>query len=72
MIKWLKKLFRIHEHERRLFLIGDYCVVKCVTCGMESIPWSPPKDALEAGRAQHANDVKEYTEIDRRCRGLSF
>ena len=65
MKSWFKKLFRIHEHDRKLFLVGRFALIKCRTCGAESFPWEPDSKAVEAARPHHVNDAKEMTAIDR-------
>jgi len=62
----IKRFFGMHVHERKLFMVGDICFVKCVTCGMESIPWKPPLKAVRAARQQHAGDIDELVEIGKR------
>jgi len=71
MIKRLKKWLGIHEHDRKLFLIGDIALVKCRTCGAESIPWNPPVEAVARAQAlgHHENDAREIAEINARIRG---
>lgn len=68
MIDKLKRFFGIHVHERKLFLVGNICFVKCVTCGDESIPWEPPLIAVAAASDQHAGDVAELVKINEQIR----
>jgi hypothetical protein len=66
----IKRFLGLHVHNRRLFLIGDYCMVKCTDpkCGMESIPWRPPLKAAEEARPFHKNDAKDYMELERKLK----
>lgn len=58
----------LHVHERRLFLLDEICMVKCVTCGAESIPWKVTKEKADAARPGHRNDWHEYTLIEQRIK----
>lgn len=57
-----------HVHEPKLFVIKPYCVVKCTTCGNESIPWEIPPTGVVG--EHHANDAAEMAEIDRRVKAI--
>lgn len=65
MLKLLKKIFKIHEHERELFLIGNICLVKCVTCGAESIPWEVSKEKAEAAKHREG-DIAKYIALNKK------
>lgn len=52
-----------HFHEPRVFCIGTYALVKCVTCGAESIPWIVSEEKAKAWNDAHPNGVAEYLAI---------
>lgn len=57
-----------HVHDPRVFCVGEYAVVKCTLCGMESVPWPVSKEKADAWRESHPTGFYDYQEIDRRVR----
>jgi hypothetical protein len=52
-----------------MFIIGEYCVVKCTDpkCAMESIPWKPPLEKIQAiHKVRRDKDMEDYIELDRK------
>lgn len=60
---WLKKVFKIHEHDRKTFCVGQIAFVKCITCGDESIPWEVTKKVADAWHESHPKAMEELLEI---------
>lgn len=72
LVRFVERIMRrigMHVHDRRLFCFGNIAVVKCVGCGMESIPWEVKPEHAEAWRKTHPTAAEEYIEIDRVRRG---
>lgn len=63
MSNWFKKIFKVHEHDRKLFCTGKYALVYCKSCGAESIPWEVSKKHAEEWLKLNPNAMKEYLEI---------
>lgn len=71
-MKWYERILKrlgFHVHDLKMFLIGEFCVVKCTTCGMESMPWSVPKELADAARPHHLNDATEYLNTPKQDKG---
>lgn len=63
---WLKRILGIHSHERKVFCVGNIAFVKCVTCGMESIPWEVSREKAKAWRESYPNAIDDLVAIDER------
>ena len=66
LIEKIKSKLGMHVHTRELFLINGICFVKCVTCGMESLPWMPRQRHVKAAEEHHKDDLKKLVEINER------
>lgn len=51
LTNWFKKIFKIHEHDKQVFCVGNIAFVKCMSCGDESIPWRVSESVAEKWRS---------------------
>lgn len=65
---WLKRVLRIHTHERRVFCVGNIAFVKCVVCGFESEPWEVPDVIAQRWTDAHPNSVAELIELEKKLK----
>jgi hypothetical protein len=62
------KYLGFHIHDKQLFVVGEVCLVKCVQCGAESIPWHVPLHLRDWAKEAHKDDVSELVKVEKRLR----
>lgn len=70
-LTWLDRLklrVGIHVHNKQFFVVGHVCLVKCIECGDESLPWEVPLRMRDQVSADHRDDVTELVKIEKRLR----
>ncbi len=66
---WIRRKLRMHEHQRKVFCVGEIAFVKCTTCGAESFPWLVPKQIAKAWQDVHPEALSELVAIEKAVSG---